>query len=56
MTKAPSPKYDQLRAMREANFARDNAQVKRSTKELRETVAAIPARKPKKAKRRISDG
>lgn len=46
---APSPKADALRAMREAKFARIEAG-RADTKALRDRVAAVPAKKPRKAK------
>lgn len=51
MTKQPSPKYDQLRAMREAKYA-NAIRAQKPVQALRQTIAAIPAKKPKGRKRR----
>lgn len=50
MSKQPTPKSDQLRALREANFERNQQQKRAALPALKEKVAAIPAKKPKKAK------
>ncbi len=50
MSKDPTPKADALRAMREAQFSATSEQ-RKPTKALREAVAAIPAKKARKAKR-----
>lgn len=50
MTTAPTPKADQLRAMREAKFGA-RAQTVKQVQAIRERVAAIPAKKPKQPKR-----
>lgn len=54
MTRAPSPKEDALRAMREATFA-ESVQPRDASRRLRKAIdimAGIPAKKPKKAKRK----
>ena len=49
--KPPTPKLDALREMRERNFARSHPP-RRSIAALKETIAAIPAkRKPRKKRR-----
>lgn len=61
MSKSPSPKLDQLRAMRESNYEaaqkRGKPRAARLTfgqvpvEKLRDKVAAIPAKRQKPAKR-----
>ena len=50
MTKTPSPKADQLRAMRESKFARTKTQ-RKSVQAVRAAVTMIPAKKVTKNKR-----
>lgn len=51
MTRVPSPKEDALRAMREAQFSHAPAP-RPPADPVRKAVASIPAKKPKKAKRK----
>lgn len=50
MSKPSTEKQDQLRAMREANYAASRPKPVKLA-DLRKAVAAIPAKKPPKAKR-----
>jgi len=54
-TKNPTPKADQLRAMRQANFA-DAKPVRAPVQELREVIADIRATKPKKKRKELRHG
>ncbi len=49
--KQPTPKLDALRAMREQNFERTHPP-RRSVAALKESIAAIPAKKQPRKKRR----
>jgi hypothetical protein len=50
MTKAPSPKADQLRAMRESRFGRVKAS-RKSVQAVRDDITRIPAKKPRRRKK-----
>ncbi len=55
MSKDPTPKLDQIRALRERNFEesqRGPALRQKVVKDLREKIAAVPARKPPSAKKK----
>ena len=49
--KQPTPKLDALRAMREQNFERTHP-ARSSISALKETIAAIPAKRQPRKKRR----
>lgn len=51
MTKPPSPKADQLRALREAQFSRSPTP-RAPIETVRKATAAIPAKKEKKPPKR----
>lgn len=49
--KAPTPKLDALRAMRESNYAQSHAPEKRKkVPALRAAIAAVPVKKQKKTR------
>lgn len=52
MTAKIGPREQQLRALREAQVARAETERKADVAALREKVAAVPARKPKAAKKK----
>lgn len=52
MSREPTPKLDRLRELREANFDRAQRASRVSVGDLRDKIAAVPARKPKSAKKK----
>ena len=54
MSKAPTPKLDALRAMREARyeqmFPKTNAAIKKALAQVKVDIAAVPVKKRKKVK------